>query len=104
MMKVLGVRKNEIKYIMIFLGVKTALKGALLGLGVGLTLVFVQNHFQFIPLPSKVYFINYLPMKINLIDFTVVLILVLSFIFLSSYFAAKKVANKNLKEALEWVK
>ena len=36
MMKVLGVRKNEIKYIMIFLGVKTALKGALLGLGVGL--------------------------------------------------------------------
>ena len=103
-LKVLGVRKNEIMYIMIFLGVKTALKGALVGLAVGFILVLLQNHLQFIPLPSKVYFINYLPMKLDLIDFSIVLILVSSFIFLSSYFAAKKVANKNLKEALEWVK
>ena len=43
-------------------------------------------------------------MKLNLIDFIIVFILVSSFIILSSYFAAKKVASKNLKEALEWVK
>ena len=89
---------------MTFLGVKTALKGALIGFGLGFTLVFLQSHFQFIPLPSKVYFINYLPMKLNLIDFTIVFVLVFSFIFFSSYFAAKKVAHKNLKEALDWVK
>ena len=48
------------------------MKGALIGMVLGLSLVFLQNYYQFIPLPSKVYFINYLPMKLNLIDFTVV--------------------------------
>lgn len=103
-MRVLGAGRKEIMNIIIFLGVKTAMKGALIGLGVGLSIVFLQNNYPFIPLPSKVYFINYLPMKLNLVDFTIVFILVSSFIILSSYFAAKKVASKNLKEALEWVK
>ena len=104
MIRVLGARRKEIITIMISLGVKTAMKGALIGFGVGFSFVFLQNYYPFIPLPSKVYFINYLPMKLNLIDFIIVFIMVSSFIILSSYFAAKKVASKNLKEALEWVK
>ena len=80
------------------------MKGALIGLGVGFSIVFLQNNYPFIPLPSRVYFINYLPMKLNLVDSIIVFILVSSFIILSSYFAAKKVASKDLKEALEWVK
>ena len=39
-------------------------------------------------------------MKLSLIDFTIVFTLVLSFIILSSYFAAKKVASKNLKRGI----
>ena len=104
MIRVLGARRSEIMNIMISLGVKTAMKGALIGLGVGLSFVFLQNNYQFIPLPSKVYFINYLPMKLDLIDFIIVFIMVSSFIILSSYFAAIKVASKNPKEALEWAK
>ena len=103
-MRVLGVRRKEIMNIMISLGFKTAMKGALIGMVVGLSLVFLQNKYPFIPLPSKVYFISYLPMKLSLIDFTIVFILVSCFIILSSYFAAKKVASRNLKEALEWIK
>ena len=103
-MRVLGVRRKEIMNIMISLGFKTAMKGALIGMVVGLSLVFLQNNYPFIPLPSKVYFISYLPMKLSLIDFTIVFILVSCFIILSSYFAAKKVASRNLKEALEWIK
>ena len=95
MMQVLGARSKDIKYIMIFLGVKTALKGALIGLAIGFSCVFLQNNYPFIPLPSKVYFINYLPMKLKLIDLTIVFILVSCFILLSSFFAAKKVASKN---------
>ena len=104
MIRVLGARRSEIMNIMISLGVKTAMKGALIGLGVGLSFVFLQNNYQFIPLPSKVYFINYLPMKLDLIDFIIVFIMVSSFIILSSYFAAIKVASINPKEALEWAK
>ena len=104
MIRVLGARRSEIMNIMISLGVKTAMKGALIGLGVGLSFVFLQNNYQFIPLPSKVYFINYLPMKLDLIDFIIVFIMVSSFIILSSYFAAIRVASINPKEALEWAK
>ena len=65
MIRVLGARRSEIMNIMISLGVKTAMRGALIGLALGLLFVFLQNYYPFIPLPSKVYFINYLPMKLN---------------------------------------
>ncbi len=104
MMRVLGATRKEIMNIMISLGIKTAMKGALIGLLIGLSFVYLQNYHPFIPLPSKVYFINYLPMKLNLVDFILVFTLVTIFIILSSYFSAKKVASKNLKEALEWIK
>ena len=77
---------------------------ATVALVLGLSFVFLQNYYPFIPLPSKVYFINYLPMKLNIVDFIIFFTLVIFFIILSSYFSAKKVASKNLKEALEWVK
>ena len=104
MLRVLGAKKKEIVTIMIITGVKTALKGALVGLAFGFAIILMQNYFPFIPLPSDVYFINYLPMELNFIDFTIICTLVIIFIVLASFFAAKKVASKNLKEALEWVK
>ena len=90
MIRVLGARRKEIMNIMIFLGLKTAMKGALIGLAIGFSFVFLQNYYPFIPLPSKVYFINYLPMKLNLVDFIIVFILVSIFIILSSYFQQRK--------------
>ena len=42
MVRVLGARRKEIMNIMIFLGVKTAMKGALIGLGVGFPLCFYK--------------------------------------------------------------
>ena len=39
------------------------MKGALVG---RIGFLSLQNYYPFIPLPSKVYFINYLPMKLNL--------------------------------------
>ncbi|MBI87258.1 MAG: hypothetical protein CMG63_04160 [Candidatus Marinimicrobia bacterium] len=104
MMKVLGAQKKELMNVMIFLGIKTAIKGALIGLGIASFIVILQNLYEFIPLPSNVYFINFLPMKLSVIDFTLVFIIVSIFIIFSSYFAAKKIAFQNLREALEWVK
>ena len=95
--------KKELMNVMIFLGIKTAIKGALIGLGIASFIVFLQNLYEFIP-PSNVYFINFLPMKLSVIDFTLVFIIVSIFIILSSYFAAKRLLFKILGEALEWVK
>ncbi len=104
MIRLLGASKKELVIIMVFLGIKTAIKGALFGLVIALSIIFLQNIFLFIPLPSKIYFIDFLPMKISIIDFILVFIMVSSFIILSSYFAAKKIAYLKLTKALQWAK
>ena len=104
MIRVLGAPKQELMIVMVSLGMKTAMKGAIIGLGIALAIIFFQNVYSFIPLPSKIYFIDFLPMKITIGDFILVCIMVSSFIILSSYFAAKKIAYLKLSEALQWVK
>ena len=46
MLRVLGARKKEIVTIMIITGVKTALKGALVGLAFGFAIILMQNYFS----------------------------------------------------------
>ncbi|GIS04248.1 MAG: hypothetical protein CM15mP106_6950 [Candidatus Neomarinimicrobiota bacterium] len=43
-------------------------------------------------------------MKISITDFFLVCIMVSSFVILSSYFAAKKIAYLKLTKALQWAK
>ncbi len=104
MIRILGAPKKELMIVMVFLGIKTAMKGALFGLGIALLIIFSQNMFSFIPLPSKIYFIDFLPMKIKITDFLLVCTIVTSFVILSSYFAAKKIAYLKLTKALRWAK
>jgi len=103
-MRVIGAKKNQIMSIMIHLGIKKAIRGSVVGMVIALLIVFIQNIFLFIPLPSKIYFIDFLPMKLKITDLLLVLIMVSTFIFLSSYFAAKKIADLKLTEALQWMK
>ena len=104
MVRVLGAPKKELMIVVVLLGIKTAMKGALFGFGIALSIIFFQNIFSFIPLPSKIYFIDFLPMKISITDFFLVCIMVSSFVILSSYFAAKKIAYLKLTKALQWAK
>ena len=104
MIRVLGAPKKELMTVVVLLGIKTAMKGVLFGICIALSIIFFQNIFSFIPLPSKIYFIDFLPMKININDFFLVCIMVSSFVILSSYFAAKKIAYLKLTKALQWVK
>ncbi len=104
MIRVLGAPKKELMTVVVLLGIKTAMKGVLFGICIALSIIFFQNIFSFIPLPSKIYFIDFLPMKININDFFLVCIMVSSFVILSSYLAAKKIAFLKLTKALQWAK
>ena len=104
MVRVLGAPKKELMTVVVLLGIKTAMKGALFGFCIALSIIFFQNVFSFIPLPSKIYFIDFLPMKISITDCFLVCIMVSSFVILSSYFAAKKIAYLKLIKALQWAK
>ena len=104
MVRVLGAPKKEIMAVVILLGIKTAMKGVLFGICIALSIIFLQNEYSLIPLPSKIYFIDFLPMEISSIDFFLVCIMVSSFVILSSYFAAKKIAYLKITKALQWAK
>ncbi len=104
MVRVLGAPKKELMTIVVFLGMKTAIKGAFFGFCIALSIIFFQNVFSFIPLPSKIYFIDFLPMKISITDCFLVCVMVSSFVIISSYFAAKKIAYLKLTKALQWAK
>ena len=104
MVRALGAPKKELMTVVVLLGIKTAMKGVLFGFCIALSIIFFQNLFSFIPLPSKIYFIDFLPMKISIADCFLVCIMVSSFVILSSYFAAKKIAYLKLTKALQWVK
>ena len=103
-MRVIGAKKNQIMSIMIHLGIKKAIRGSVVGIVIALLIVLIQNTFLFIPLPSKIYFIDFLPMKLKITDLLLVLMMVSTFIFFSSYLAAKKIADSKLTEALKWMK
>ena len=102
--RAIGASKYQIMSIMFRLGIKKAIKGSLAGIGIALLIVFIQNTFFFIPLPSKIYFIDFLPMELKMTDLLLVVIMVSTFIFFSSYFAAKKIADLKLTRALQWMK
>ncbi len=104
MVRALGAPKKELMTVVVLLGIKTAMKGVLFGFCIALSIIFFQNVFSFIPLPSKIYFIDFLPMKISITDCFLVCIMVSIFVILSSYFAAKKIAYLKLTKALQWAK
>ena len=102
--KVLGSSKYDIMLIMIQLGMKKALKGVAIGFLLAIIIIIIQNNFYLIPLPSNIYFINFLPMRLTLLDTCLVLILVFTFITAASFFTARKISNLNIKESLQWIK
>tara|TARA_B100000427_G_scaffold293665_1_gene271761 strand:+ start:189 stop:1355 length:1167 start_codon:yes stop_codon:yes gene_type:complete len=102
--RVIGAPKFQIMRIMVYLGIKKAIRGAVVGMVIALLIIHIQNIFLFIPLPSNIYFIDYLPMKLKLTDLILVFIMVSAFIISSSYFSAKKIVDLKLTEALQWIK
>ena len=102
--RAIGAPKYQIMSIIVRLGIKKAIKGSLAGIVIALLIVLIQNTFFFIPLPSKIYFIDFLPMELKMTDLLLVVIMVSTFIFFSSYFAAKKIADLKLTRALQWMK
>ncbi len=102
--RAIGAPKYQIMSIIVRLGIKKAIKGSLAGIVIALLIVLIQNTFFFIPLPSKIYFIDFLPMELKITDLLLVFIMVSTFIFFSSYFAAKKIADLKLTRALQWMK
>ena len=103
-LRMLGVSKKSIYKIVISLGLMTAGRGLFYGFSAALSLIFLQRKFLFIKLPSEIFFIDSLPMIINITDLLLITLISFTIIFIATLGSAKKIASVNLKKSLEWTK
>ncbi|MBT3180417.1 MAG: ABC transporter permease [Candidatus Marinimicrobia bacterium] len=103
-LKAMGASPISIQKIMIRLGLSRAGKGAAYGFCFGVILVFLQNMFEFIPIPSDIYFISALPMVLSPKDYFIVILISFIIILIASFISGRKLSQTNIKDALLWSK
>ena len=67
-LRTLGATERTILTLFLEVGLLIGLTGTLLGNAVGLGVSWAANRYHFIPLPADMYFLPYLPLKIELDD------------------------------------
>lgn len=65
-MKSLGATNKQIRKIFIYLTERLVLKGMIIGNVVALILIFLQKKYKLLPLDPEAYYLNYVPIEINL--------------------------------------
>jgi lipoprotein-releasing system permease protein len=67
-LRTLGATERNIKWLFLQLGLLIGLTGTLLGNILGIGLSWAANRWQLVPLPSEIYFISYLPFRLDVED------------------------------------
>lgn len=103
-LKMLGARGKYLKVSLFLIGLKKGGFGIIFGIAFATATVFIQNRFNFIPIPEEVYFINSLPMILYFKDIIVVLILSFIFVLFGCFISSHQVTGLKPIKALNWVK
>ena len=98
----MGAKKREIMTIFIFKGLLSGSLGTLIGLVGGIALSKLISYYQFVKLPSDIYYLSYIPVSINYNEVALVCLAALFLSFLSTLYPAWSAANLNPVEALRY--
>jgi lipoprotein-releasing system permease protein len=101
-LKSMGATDRSIIRIFLFEGVFVGVLGSLLGLGLGLLLVFLQEKYHLFPLDPTVYIIPAIPVDIQLLDVLVVTLTAIGLCSLAALYPAKRAASLIPVEAIRW--
>jgi len=71
-LKALGASSLSIRKIFIYTSTFIALKGMLYGNAIGIGLMWLQKHFQVVKLPVESYFMEYVPVNLNLTNLLII--------------------------------
>ena len=103
-LRAMGTPIHTLRNVLIIQGFWRGGWGAFSGLLSGCCLVFIQNITGFIPLPTDIYFLRTLPMKLLPVDILLITVIASGFILISSWGVSSKVANIEPQDALQWAK
>jgi putative ABC transport system permease protein len=96
----LGTSTQEIKYIFLKLGAIIGFAGIVFGVIFGFGGIYILSHFDIISLPADVYGTSKLPLSLDIVDFSLIMIGSVTIIFLSSYYPAKKATQIDVLDVL----
>jgi lipoprotein-releasing system permease protein len=98
----LGATPPQIRNIFILQGSLIGAVGTTIGFGLGLTICSLLQKYQFIKLPADVYYLDHLPVKIELLDMSLIAISAMVLCFLATLYPASQAAKMHPTEALRY--
>jgi lipoprotein-releasing system permease protein len=100
MLGTMGATPGALRNAFLILGGMVAGSGALLGTILGAGGAWVLDRYRLLPVPGRVYFLDYVPFLVQGRDLALVLLLTLALAFASAFYAAQRAAALDPVEAL----
>lgn len=101
-LKAMGANDKSIRKIFVFTGMFSGGIGVIGGSLIGLIMVFLQNEFGFIKLPSEVYFISVLPVDISVVEIGAVIFVSILMGIIATIYPSRKASNLDPIEAIRY--
>ncbi len=101
-LKSMGMASRSIVRVFMVEGMLIGIIGTLLGVLVGLVVLYLQIRYHLVPLDSTVYIIPAIPVEIRWTDFLAISAASLGLSFIASYYPARRAAATMPADALRW--
>lgn len=99
-LKAMGARDRDIARVFSAQGMIVGVVGSALGILLGFVICYGQLHYKWIALPSDIYFLDALPVKMQLLDFAIVAVIAVSLAYLGAVYPAKRAAQLTPVDAI----
>jgi lipoprotein-releasing system permease protein len=101
-LRAMGATQKSIMTVFMFQGVLVGVLGTLVGLGAGLGLCHLLAKYKFIELPSDVYYISTLPVRVEMLDVVLVIVAAVVISFLATLYPSWHASRLNPVESLRY--